>query len=169
MAMAWEEKPVTCLPPNYPAYCIYVPTGMDEAFERDIIKRLRVWGRNMGQNLYVARWNIADPTYIDLMKALGFKRRPMLILTDENNIRPGSYIVALDDPVLVRAIGQLTALLPQLLDLILIGEHSEAAKKALSSKRETDLKNLLRKLGVVAKNFKVTFAVFGFKISIDTN
>ncbi len=58
MPLRTFEGPVTSLPLGYPAYSIYLPTGMAEDFQEDILAKLQVWGDNMGKNLFVAPWNI---------------------------------------------------------------------------------------------------------------
>jgi hypothetical protein len=54
---------VTELPPGFPAYCIYVPTGMNRDFETSVLAELKEWGRNMGDNLLVVDWNMGDESY----------------------------------------------------------------------------------------------------------
>jgi len=161
------DHPVTYLPPGFPAYCVYVPSGMEEVFTHELIRNLRVWGRNMGTNLLACYWDIGAPEFRDLMKTVGWKKRPFLFFTNKSEITDSSYILSIDDQELIRDIGELTKLLPQLLDLILIENNVQAAEKALKEKREKGLKNLLRKTRF-GKKFKLTISGFGFSASLDT-
>lgn len=58
------DAPVTSLPSGFPAYCVYVPSGMAEDFTQTLVRSLRVWGRNMGKNLFVCYWDIGAPEFI---------------------------------------------------------------------------------------------------------
>ncbi len=117
------EAAVTSLRPGFPAYCVYVPSGMAEPFTRELVRRIRVWGRNMGANLFVCYWNIGAPEFVDLMKKIGWKKRPFLFLTNKCEIDDTSYIVSIDDQELIRNNEELQKLLPQILDLILVEDN----------------------------------------------
>jgi hypothetical protein len=165
--MAYVERPIKSLPENFPAYCIYVPSGMEEFFVSDLVERLKIWGTNMGKNLFVGHWDIGAPEFIDLLKKLGLKNRPFLFLTNTNEITDNSYVLSIDDPAIISDIKQLTSLLPHLLDLILIGENAKAAEEALKKKRRKGIRDLLRKVGF-GKKFKITVSGFGFSVSMET-
>jgi hypothetical protein len=151
----WEEQTVQ-LPAGYPAYCIYVPTGMNEEYEKNILAKLQVWGESMGKNLYVAPWNIGDPSYIKLMKKIGFERRPAIILADKN-----SFMLVLDDPLIVRKASELTEILPSLLDFILKDEFMVAAKAAVKAGKIAKLKSLSKNIESILSKVKVTFSLKG--------
>jgi hypothetical protein len=161
---AYNPNPVTEIPPGYPAYCIYVPTGMDEDFEKSVIQKLQLWGENMGKNLYVARWNIGDPSYVELMKKVGFKSRPALILTDTHDPVKESFMLVIDDPAIVRDAGKLTQILPRMLDFVLVGETKSATKTYIDQKNAAKLKALLGSLGSVVGSLKVKFSWNGVSV-----
>ena len=74
------------LEPNYPVYCVYIPTEMKNDYEVDMMKRLKIWGESMGENVFVADWAIGHPNYRDLRDIL----------------RPRSlFILSVDDPDLM--------------------------------------------------------------------
>lgn len=141
---------------DYPAYCIYIPTGMDEEFEKSILDKLMKWGNNMGRNLYVAPWNIGDSSYVQLMNEIGFKNRPAIILTDTDviDLKKDSFMLILDDPQLIRDIPKLARVLPLLLDLILRKDYNEAVKIAIEAEKISMLKSLSKIFG----NVKITFS-----------
>ena len=100
------------LPNGYPAYCVYIPTGMSQDFEKATSDKLLQWGTAMGANLFVAPWNVGDVSYVQLMQKLGFTRRPAIILTDDPNLSPESFIMKIDDPLIIRDVARLTNILP---------------------------------------------------------
>lgn len=152
------DSPTTNLPLGYPAYCIYVPTGMNEDFEKNILTKLQVWGESMGKNLYVAPWNIGDPSYIELMKKIGFQNKPAIILTDSENIDRNSFLLVLDDPLLVRDEPKLTEILPSLLDFILKGEYKNATKAAIEAQKISKIKSLSKTFESILNKVKITFS-----------
>ncbi len=159
----WEEKTVQ-LPPGYPVYCIYVPTGMNEEFEKNILAKLQVWGESMGKNLYVAPWNIGDPSYIDLMRKIKFEKRPAIILTDDNEINEDSFLLKLDDPLLIRDVPKLTEILPSLLDLIFRGENMNTAKAAAEAGKIAKLKSISKNLETLLSKVKLTISWKGLTV-----
>jgi hypothetical protein len=159
----WEDQTVQ-LPAEYPAYCIYVPTGMNEEFEKRILAKLQVWGESMGKNLYVAPWNIGDPSYIELMKKIGFESRPAIILTDDNNMDKNSFMLVLDDPLIVRDASKLAEILPALLDFILKGEYMDAAKAAAEARKIAKLKSLSKNVESILSKVKVTISWKGLTV-----
>jgi hypothetical protein len=158
--------PVVELPPGYPAYCIYVPTGMNEEFERQVSEKLQEWGKNMGKNLYVAPWNIGDPSYIELMRRIEFKNRPAIILTDSNNPDKDSFKIVLDDPLIARDVSKLKGILPSILDLILVQENHTATKKYLSEQQKAKIRSLLDSLGSALSKVKLTFSWQGITLQV---
>lgn len=159
----WEEQTVQ-LAAGYPAYCIYVPTGMNEEFEKNILAKLQVWGESMGKNLYVAPWNIGDPSYIELMKRIGFERRPAIILTNDKDMAKKSFMLVLDDPLIVRKVSELTEILPSLLDFILKDEFIVAAKAAVKAGKIAKLKSLSKNIASILSKVKVTFSDKGLTV-----
>lgn len=143
----------------YPAYCAYIPTGMDEDFEKPILDKLKKWGETMGANLYVAPWDLGDPSYIQLMNKIGFKHIPAIILSDKDvaSLDKNSFMLILDDPRLIRDVPKLSEVLPALLALILKEEHTEAAKAAIKARKISMLKIISKDLESVLNKVKITF------------
>jgi hypothetical protein len=156
MALRASSGPVTELPTGYPAYCIYLPTGMSEDFEKEILSKLQAWGDSMGQNLFVAPWNIGDPSYQDLTKNIKFNNRPAIIMMDRNEIQKDSVVLIVDDPILATNASRLTKLLPILLDLILRGENKDAIKKAMQVKQIALIQSLLDPIKAIAGKINIT-------------
>jgi hypothetical protein len=145
---------------DYPAYCVYIPTGMDEEFEKPILDKLKKWGNNMGKNLYVAPWNIGDPSYVQLTNRIGFKNRPAIILTDTDiiSLDKYSFMLILDDPQLIRDAPKLFGVLPALLDLILRKDYRDATKAAIEARKIAKLKSLSKDIESVLDKVKITFS-----------
>jgi len=154
------------LPPGYPAYCIYIPTGMSQDFEKTISDKLQTWGNAMGANLFVAPWNVGDPSYLQLMQKLGFTRRPAIILSDGTSLSPDSFIMKIDDPLVMRDVARLTEILPTLLDLILLQNYNQAAKEAISAKRVEKIKSISGSLANVLSKVNVTFCWKGVSVGM---
>ena len=86
--------PITELPSGYPVYCIFIPSGFDDEFEKDIFQKLFFWGESMGSNVFVAPWKIGDPSYKKLIEALkgdNFRRTPAIVLTDALSYHDGFF------------------------------------------------------------------------------
>jgi hypothetical protein len=149
------------LPSSYPVYCIYIPSGMERNYEIDMIQRLKVWGTNMGQNVFVADWDIGDPSYRDLIRILGPRNTPMIIFTDKSEIDQNSFILAIDDPKLMKDNDQLCDLLPKLANLIMDGCNQEAVKDAIQKKDKKKLNDVLK--AIAKANFSIT--AFGVTVS----
>jgi hypothetical protein len=154
------------LAPGYPAYCIYIPTGMSQDFEKSLNQQLQDWGRLMGKNVLVAPWNIGDPSYIQLMRKLGFTRRPAIILTDDSTLKSGCFIVKVDDPLVVRDISKLASTLPALLDLILLQNCKEAAKEYVKTRRAERIKSLSNSLSAVLGKINVSVSWGGVTVGV---
>lgn len=120
----------------------------------------------MGKNLFVAPWNIGDPSYVALMKTLGFTRRPAIILSDGNQWTPDSFVMKIDDPLLVRNVDRLTSMLPTLLDLILLQQYNRAAKDAISAGRVAQIKSISGDIANVLSKVKVTFCWKGITVGL---
>lgn len=165
MTLRTYSGPVTELPAGYSAYCIYIPTGMSEDFEKDISAKLQIWGDIMGKNLFVAPWNIGDPTYSEITKRIDFMHKPALILTDTNEINEKSFVLKLDDPLLVTDVARLTKLLPMLLDFIIRGDHKKAVKEAIEAKQSARIKAILEPIKSAIGKTKITFSWNGATIS----
>jgi hypothetical protein len=150
---SFEEK-------KYPAYCVYIPTGMDEEFEKPILDKLMMWGKNMGKNLYVAPLDIGDPSYIGLMDRIGFKNRPAIILSDTDviNLRNDSFMLTLDDPQLMRDLPKMIEILPALLDLILKRDYMDATKAAIQARKIEKLKSISKDIELVLDKVKINFS-----------
>jgi hypothetical protein len=154
------------LPPGYPAYCIYIPTGMSQDFEKAISDKLQQWGIAMGANLFVAPWNVGDASYVKLMQKLGFTRRPAIILTDDSTLPPDSFIMKIDDPLVMRDVARLTEILPTLMDLILLQNYNQAAKEAISAKRVEKIRSISSGLANVLSKVNVTFCWKGVTVGM---
>ncbi len=153
------------MPVGYSAYCIYIPTGMSNDIEKDILDKLQVWGSTMGKNLFVAPWNIGDPTYGEITKKINFMHKPALILTDTNEINEKSFILILDDPPLVTDVARLTKLLPMLLDFIIRGDHKKVVKEAIEAKQIARIGTILKPIKSAIGKTKITFSWNGATIS----
>ena len=151
---------------KYAAYCVYIPTGMDEEFEKQILDKLKTWGNNMGANLYVAPWNIGDPSYVKLTNRIGFKNKPAIILTDTDviKLKKDSFMLILDDPQLIKDIPKLTGVLPTLLDLILRKDYANAAKAAIEAQKISKIKSLSKNIESALNKVKITFSWKGATI-----
>ncbi|SRR5712692_1228763 len=156
------------LSPGYPAYCIYIPTGMrmSQDFEKSLNRQLEDWGRAMGKNVLVAPWNIGDPSYIQMMKKLGFTRRPAIILTDDGTLAPGCFLIKVDDPLVVRDMSRLVNVLPALLDLILLQKYKEAAKAYVKASRAEKIRSLSSNLASVLSKINVSVSWGGVTVGV---
>ncbi len=162
------EERTTGLPDGYPAYCIYVPSGLDYKFEKNILQQLRNWGQNMGDNLYVAPWEIGDRSYIQLIRQTDVKSKPAIILTDSNNLNKSSFNIVLDSPLLVKDIERLTIVLPCILDLILKGDLSNAAKTATKANDKARLGSLLKLFESKLGKIRVSFSYMGSTTTVES-
>jgi hypothetical protein len=95
------------LPVGFPAYCIYIPTGMNRSFEIIVLAKLKSWGKTMGNNLLVANWDIGDESYLGLAFKLGIKTLPSIVLTDSHDPSKNDFRIVIDDPSVVRDVDML--------------------------------------------------------------
>ncbi len=162
------ETKVKELPEGYPVYCIYIPSGFDYEFERNLIDTLAKWGENLGKNLYVATWDIGDPSYAKLSMDIQLDKTPALILTDDNKPNVNSFLIKITDIRVINNIDFLKEILGKLYQLILIKENNNALKQYLKEKNEMKVKNIAKE---VIKNLKIKFKFsisFGlFSVSVE--
>jgi hypothetical protein len=164
MILLQEWSPsTTSFPDGYPAYCIYIPTGMNIHFEKQVLAKLEEFGESMGKNLFVAPWNIGDPSYIQLMRRIEIKQRPTIILTDSNSPDKNSLMIVLDSK-LIKNINELTEILPSLVDLILQGDKKSVIKSSIQAGRRIKLKSLLDHFDSIMKKVKISFSWNGITV-----
>jgi hypothetical protein len=150
-------------PEGYPAYCIYIPSGFDVGFEKDVVAKLEQFGISMEKNLFVAPWNVGDPSYVHLINKIGLKRRPAIILTDSNSPDRNSFMIILERK-LIKDLNELIEVLPSLVDLILQGDKKSAIKESIQARRKIELKLLTDHFSSILKKIKVTFSWNGITI-----
>jgi hypothetical protein len=162
------EPNVKRLPEGYPVYCIYIPSGFDYEFEKNLIEELAKWGKRWGKNLYVATWDIGDPSYEKLSKDINLDKIPALILTDDNEPNINSFLIKITDIKVINNINFLKEILLNLFQLILTGKNLEALKQYLREKNEMKIKNLAKD---VIKNLKIklkfSISLGPFSVSIE--
>jgi len=154
------EPSATKMPEGYVAYCVYVPSGFDEEYETKLIEALKKWGENLGKNVFVATWNIGDPSYVEFSKKINLKSLPALILTDSNDPDINSFLVKITDIQILRDIEKLKVILPAIVQLIIINEKKEALKNYMKLKNEKKIKEVITE---VLKNINIKFK---FSISL---
>jgi hypothetical protein len=173
LAVPAGDESIRELPPGYPAYCVYIPTGMELDFEKDTIAKLKVWSKSMRENLCVAPWNIGDPSYLKLLQLitrirLNNKqapiRRPAIIMTDNNMPDENSFMIILDDQRLLTDSVRLSQILPYLIDSIFLGEKKEAMKEAVKASKSERISQLLKGVEAALSKVKVTFAWGGLTV-----
>ena len=150
--------------PSYPVYCVYIPTGMNADYEVEMIKRLKVWGESMGTNVFVADWDIGHPNYMDLREFIRPSRLPMIFFTDSSKIDSNTFILAVDDPKLMKNNDQLCELLPQLANLIMNKDYAKATKAARETQQKNKFQDIVRR--VTGSKFNVALSGFGVTLSI---
>jgi len=148
------EPKVKQLPEGYPVYCVYIPSGFDYEFEKNLIDTLARWGENLGKNLYVAIWDIGDPSYEKLSMDIQLDKMPALILTDDNKPNVNSFLIKITDIRVINNIDFLKEILRNLYQLILRKEYNKALKQYLKEKKEMEVKNIVKE---VMKNLKIKF------------
>ena len=159
---AW--RPITTsFPDGYPVYCIYIPTGMNIDFEAQVLAKLKQFGESMGKNLFVAPWDVGDPSYIELMRRTGVQKRPSIILTDSNSPDKNSFMIILDSK-LIKNVDELTTILPSIVDLILQGDKKSAIKSSIQAGRGVKLKSLMDHFDSIMKRVKVSFSWNGITV-----
>jgi len=163
---AVAPSPVTVLPAGYPAYCIFVPSGMNQSLEAPLWTTLQGWGQDLGQNLLVAQWSIGDPSYVKLISAIGAGPAPVVILTDSPNIGPQSMFVRISDPRVLGDLDTIKQALPLILNRILLGDDAAAVKAATQAQRVNDLKATLREVGGILSKLKISFSYGGVTVSV---
>lgn len=87
------RRSVKELPAGFPAYCIYIPTGMNHDFEIKVLARLIEWGNTMGNNQLVADWDVGDESYLYLARKLEIKKMPSIVLTDFHNPNKDNFVI----------------------------------------------------------------------------
>ncbi|HLI46322.1 MAG TPA: hypothetical protein VKU94_03935 [Geobacterales bacterium] len=161
-----EFRPdVIDLPTGYPVYCIYVPSGFDEEFEMKLIEELKKWGNNLGKNIFVATWDIKDPSYITFSKQIKLEARPALILTDSNKPNEQSLLIKITDLKTLTDIEGLKIILNNISQLILIDEKKEALKKFMLDKKQKEIQNLIKdilKQVNIKFKFSISLGLFSF-------
>jgi hypothetical protein len=154
------------IPGGYPAYCFFVPTGIDVKTDNKIRDILKVWGDNTGDVLYVATWDIADRSIIDFLRVIQCRNRPAIVLTDVSVPDAGSFKITIDDDRIIKNEGLLMDILPDLVDCILTGEHKEALKSYIHERNERKMDELFgRVVGALAK-FSFSFTPGGITIGL---
>jgi hypothetical protein len=163
----WQIE-TTHLPDGYPVYCVYFPSGFDLPFESNIIDKLRRWGETMGKNLYVAPWKVGDPSYVEIMEKINFKKRPAIVMMNSNNPDKESYRLVLDSPLLLKDIERLTTVLSALIDFLLKGDLKEAAQAAIRVNDVTALKSMLKAFESKLGQIKITFSYLNGTIAVES-
>jgi hypothetical protein len=137
---------------SYPAYCTYIPEGLNEEYEKEIIKKLEEWGNNLEKTLYVGPWDIGDTSVIKLMREIGLKKRPVIILSDKDikQLKKDFFMT-----------------LSTLLDLIWIEEYKKAAKEAIKIQKITKIKSLSKPIGVILSKVKIRFIDKGALMTVE--
>jgi hypothetical protein len=151
---------VTELPPGFPAYLIYVPTGMNRSFETCVLAELKEWGRNMGDNLLVVDWNIGDESYKKLGADIGLTTLPSIVLIDSDkpNKTSENLLIIIDDQNIVRNIVTLVDILPTLVNLILVGRKTDVRETlidAIKKKQGSKIKSIFKPLSSVLDRVEV--------------
>lgn len=165
-----EEKASLSLE-SFPAYCIYIPTGIDESADNEIFSRLLKWGDKMGKNLLVVTWDIGHPSYVDLIKNVNKSKkgiavkRPAIVLMDRPDFDKDSLLIVIDDQKIMRNVEKLNEILPLLLDLILIGDKRNAIKSYLREQSPSKVNSMIDSMKSIAGNIKITFSFNGISIS----
>ncbi len=54
---------------------------MNKDFETQVLGKLQEFGESMGENLFVAPWDVGDRSYIDLIKKIGIKKENIFTFT----------------------------------------------------------------------------------------
>jgi hypothetical protein len=158
------------LPAGFPAYCIYIPTGMNRDFEIIVLARLKAWGKTMGNNLLVADWDIGDESYRELASRLGIKNLPSIVLTDSHDPRRNDFQIVIDDSSVVRDVDMLIEILPNLVNHILTGQSNdvkEALKDAIKKRQGSKIRSLLKPISTglsKVKTVKFSFGGTGFEV-----
>jgi hypothetical protein len=158
------------LPDGFPAYCIYIPTGMNRDFEIIVLARLKAWGKTMGNNLLVADWDIGDESYRELASRLGIKNLPSIVLTDSHDPRGNDFQIVIDDSSVVRDVDTLIEILPNLVNHILTGQSNdvkEALKDAIKKRQGSKIRSLLKPISTglsKVKTVKFSFGGTGFEV-----
>jgi hypothetical protein len=156
------------LPFGYPAYCIYLPTGMNKPSEVQVLAKLKDWGTTMGNNLLVAPWDIGDKSYIRLAQRTGITRLPSIVLTDDNTPYRGSFLIVIDEPTVVNDVDVLTEILPDIVNYILIGDTNAAMKHVLREREHSRVKPLLKPFASTLRNVKkLKFSFAGFGVDVE--
>jgi hypothetical protein len=158
------------LPAGYMAYCVYFPSGFDQDFEKNLINTLAKWGENYGSNLFVATWDIGDPSYIQISKDINLDKLPCLVITDENKPNVNSFLIKISDIRIINNIDLLKQILPNLLQLIFIKDNNEAIKKYLREKNKAMIneivKNVMKHLNI---KFKLSLSLGLFSINVESS
>ena len=154
---------------SYPAYCTYIPEGLNEEYEKEIIKKLEEWGNNLEKTLYVGPWDIGDTSVIKLMRKIELKKRPVIILSDKDikQLKKDSFMIILDELRLIKDVPKLTETLSTLLDLIWIEEYKKAAKEAIKIQKITKIKSLSKPIGVILSKVKIRFIDKGALMTVE--
>jgi len=156
------------LPPGYVAYCIYVPSGFDKEYETKLIEVLKKWGENLGKNVFVATWDIGDPSYVEFSKKINLKSFPALILTDTNDPDTNSFLIKITDIRILSDIEKLKVILPVIIQLIIINEKKEALQNYMRVKNETKIKDLIKEMFKnINIKFKFSISLGIFSISLE--
>lgn len=156
---------------SYPAYCTYIPEGLNEEYEKEIIKKLEEWGGDLKETLYVGPWDIGNISVIELMKEIGLKRRPVIILSDKDikELKKDSFMIILDEPTLIKDVPKLTEILSPLLDLIWIEEYKKAAKEAIQIQKITKIKSLSKPIRKILSKAKIRFFDKGALMTVESS
>jgi hypothetical protein len=149
---------------TYKAYCFYLPSGIGEDFEKPLLDKLREFGKRKKHLVLVAQWDPGAESYNQLVIELHCKV-PTIIFSDSNKPTAGTFNVVVDRLDLIKDVQTMITEIPQLCQLIINKNYSDAAKEYLKAQRREDFKRLVKGISSALERVTVTASTAGATIS----
>ncbi len=165
MVDAAAPEPVRDLPAGYPVYCIFFPSGWASDAESKVLQALKQWGTSMGENLYVASWDVGSRAYVEISNGIGLTRVPAVVLTDASHPDAGSFMIKLDDAGTVNDLDKLRPLLTLILQRLLLGEKAGLLKELMKARDKNRVRDLVEN-ALHDLSFKATINLGVFSVEI---
>jgi len=149
---------------DYEAYCFYVPTGMGEDFEAALLKKLREFGKRTGKRIYVAEWDTGDRSYDILLQGLHC-RAPAIVFSESANPSLETFNIVVEKLDVIKDLPTMITEIPQICQLIVNKDRSEAVKESVRMQRKEEFKRLINGISSTLKHISVTGSVGGVSVT----
>ncbi|SRR5712692_3353376 len=149
---------------TYEAYCFYLPTGIGEDFEKPLLDKLKEFGKRKKQLVLVAQWDPGAESYNEVIGELHCKV-PTVIFSDSNKPTAETFNVIVDRLDLIKDVQTMITEIPQLCQLIINKNYSEATKEYLKAQRGEDFRRLVKGISSALKHVTITASTAGASIS----